>query len=87
MVINPGDEHEIHSDKVIAILDIQLKKSSTKLKKLLEYKKTQNELFGEYDISKSIIITDDYVYYSSYSPQTLKKKFNMTEIINKIDNY
>lgn len=87
MGISLGDEYEIHSEEVIAILDIQLKKTSTKLKNLIEYKKRKNELFGEYKISKSIIITDDYVYYSTYSPLTLKKKFNMTEIINKIDNY
>ncbi len=87
MFIDLDDEHVIHSKNLIAILDIQLKKSSIKLTNLLEDKKHQNELIGDPTISKSIIITDDYIYYSSYSPVTLKKKFNMTDIINKIDNY
>ena len=87
MFIDLDDEHVIHSEKVIAILDIQLKKSSIKLKKLLQYKKEHNELIGEYITGKSIIVTDKYIYYSPHSPLTLKKRFNRNEIIKKIDNY
>lgn len=87
MFIDLDDEHVIHSKKVISILDINLKKSSIKIKKLLQYKKTQNKLIGEAKTSKSIIITDDYIYYSPHSPLTLKKRFNRDEIIKKIDNY
>lgn len=87
MFIELDDEHVIHSEKVISILDIQLTKTSTRLKKLLEYKKEHNELFGECETGKAIIVTDEYMYYSPQSPFTLKKRFNRNEIIRKIDNY
>ncbi len=87
MFIEIDDEHVIRSEKVITILDIQLTKTSIKLKNLLKYKKEHNELMGESETGKSIIVTDKYIYYSSQSPLTLKKRFNRNEIIKKIDNY
>lgn len=87
MFIDIDDEHVIHSEDVISILDIQLKKSSIKLKKLLRYKKENNQLIGILRTSKSIIITDNIVYYSPLSTATLKKRFSMTDILNKLDHY
>ncbi|HLR59388.1 MAG TPA: extracellular matrix/biofilm biosynthesis regulator RemA family protein [Pseudogracilibacillus sp.] len=87
MFIELDDEHIIRSEEVVTILDIQLTKTSIKLKNLLKYKKNQNELMGNPETGKAIIITDEYIYYSSQSPLTLKKRFNRNEIIRKISNY
>ena len=87
MFIELDDEHIIRSEDVVTILDIQLTKTSIKLKSLLKYKKSQNELMGDPETGKAVIITDEYIYYSPQSPLTLKKRFNRNDIIRKISNY
>src|SRR5699024_6980775 len=76
------NDHVIRSEDVITILDVQLAKTSIKLKKLLKNKKEQNQLLDEVDNGKSIIVTDEYIYYSLQSQLTLKKRYNRNEIIN-----
>lgn len=87
MFIELDNEHIIRSEEVLTILDIQLTKTSIKLKDLLKYKKEKNELMGDPEKGKAIIITDEYIYYSPQSPLTLKKRFNRNEIIKKVSNF
>src|SRR5690625_4371653 len=80
------NDHVIRSEDVITILDVQLAKTSIKLKKLLKNKKEQNQLLGEVDNGKSIIVTDEYIYYSLQYSMTLKKRFIIKYIKNNTNN-
>ncbi len=73
-----GNNHVVESKYIISILDVQLERTSSKLQKLVDDFKQQDKLYGEEESAKSIVITDDVLYYSPLSTLTLKKtKKNM----------
>lgn len=78
-----GNDHVIESKQIISILDFQLIRSSSKLKKLIEKRKKDERVFGIEEDAKSIIITDDSLYYSPFSTYTLKKREELHKVINK----
>lgn len=73
-----GNNHVVESKYIISILDVQLEQTSSKLQRLVDDFKQQDKLYGEEESAKSIVITDDVLYYSPLSTLTLKKtKKNM----------
>ena len=78
MFIYIGNNHVVESKYIISILDVQLEQTSSKLQRLVDDFKQQDKLYGEEESAKSIVITDDVLYYSPLSTLTLKKtKKNM----------
>ncbi len=73
-----GNYHVVESKYIISILDVQLEQTSSKLQRLIDDFKQKDKLYGDEESAKSIVITDDVLYYSPLSTLTLKKtKKNM----------
>lgn len=68
-----GNDHVVKSTYIISILDAQLEQTSTKLQRIIEDFKEQDKLYGDQKDAKSIVITDNALYYSPLSTLTLKK--------------
>ena len=73
MFIYIGNDHVVESKYIISILDVQLKQTSSKLQRIVQDFKMNEKLFGDEADAKSLILTDDALYYSPLSTMTLKK--------------
>lgn len=73
MYLYIGNDHVVKSTYIISILDVQLKLTSSKLQRIIGDFKQQDQVYGEQTDAKSIIITDNALYYSPLSTLTLKK--------------
>lgn len=83
MYIHLGGDMIIRSNKVIAILDKQIKELSQDNRNLFQnHKKKKNIISVSDDEPMSIVITDDEIYYSPISSLTLKRR---TEILSEIE--
>lgn len=67
-----GNDDVIETDKIICILDYQ--PNASQLRKLIDERKRAEKVVGNEKEAKSIIITDDQIYFSYLSTQTLKKR-------------
>lgn len=78
MYIHIGEEILVKTIDVIAIFDFQIieesKENQLFIDRLLEEKRLID--VGEKE-SKSVIITNEFIYFSSFSPSTLKKRSEM----------
>ncbi|MGW8958714.1 extracellular matrix regulator RemB [Paenibacillus sp. NPDC055715] len=77
MYIHLGGEKIIRSSELVAIFDISIEKSSKISKQYVNHAQQQKhvEMIGEEE-AKSIVVTQNTVYYSSISSTTLKKRAN-----------
>ena len=87
MFIYIGNDEVVESCKIISILEFQLIHSSPKLRHLLEDRKKRDKVFGSVTDAKSIIITDDCIYYSPLSTTTLKNREELHEMMNQVEKY
>ncbi|MEI3604454.1 DUF370 domain-containing protein [Pseudogracilibacillus sp. SE30717A] len=74
MFIYIGNDDVVESKKIIIILDYQLTYSSPKLRQLINKHKEEDSIHGSEEDAKSVIITEDCIYYSPFSTSTLKKR-------------
>ena len=74
-----GNDIVIESKSIIAIFDAELIKNSRRLLHIVKENKEKETLFGDKASAKSIIMTDDAVYYSSLSTLTLKNREELYE--------
>ncbi len=77
MYIHIGGEKVIRAVELIAIFDMNMEQASKLSKEFVEQAAIAKkvETIGEEE-SKSIVVTDDWVYYSPISSATLKKRAN-----------
>lgn len=77
MYIHLGGEKIIRSSELVAIFDISIEKSSKISKQYVNHAQQQKhiEMIGEEE-AKSIVVTQNTVYYSPISTTTLKKRAN-----------
>ena len=81
-----GNSEIIKTETIICVLDYQLMQSSTKFKKFIKQREKKIHLIGEVKEIKSIIITDDELFFSPLSTITLKKRNDIyTTIMNSED--
>ncbi|MDT3425215.1 hypothetical protein J2Z22_000731 [Paenibacillus forsythiae] len=78
MYIHLGGEKIIRSSELIAIFDISIEKSSKQSKQFVAAALNDKRLerIGEEE-AKSIVVTQNVVYYSPISSSTLKKRSRM----------
>jgi hypothetical protein len=77
MFIHLGGEKIIRASELIAIFDLSIEKSSKISKQFIQHAGKQNlvEIIGEEE-SKTLVVTENKVYYSPISSTTLKKRAN-----------
>lgn len=80
-----GNDHVIESKQIISILEFQLIHSSLKLKQLINKMENNDRVFGIQADAKSIIITDDSIYYSPFATLTLKKREELYAAMNQVE--
>jgi extracellular matrix regulatory protein B len=75
MFIHLGDDILIKSNEVIAIFDYNLVEENETNRLFIDRCLEEKKLIDVGDKStKSIIITSQYIYFSPFSPATLKKR-------------
>jgi len=88
MFIHIGDDHVIESEDVISIIDCELISSSSIVEEMIFNQRKNQRVFETPDAdAKAIVITKDYIYFSSLSVLTLKKRANMTSTLNKLEDF
>jgi hypothetical protein len=75
MYIHLGGEKIIRTSQLVAIFDVSIEQSSKLSRQFVAQaqKKREVELIGEEE-PKSIVVTEEKVYYSPISTSTLKKR-------------
>lgn len=84
MFIHIGNNEVIKDESIIAIVNYQLAKETEQLHTISKHKEVIKLIEKEESI-KSMIITDNYLFYSPLSSATLKKRENLFVTISKID--
>ncbi|BAC11961.1 extracellular matrix regulator RemB [Oceanobacillus iheyensis] len=87
MFIHIGNGNVIRTKEIVAIIDCNLLSSSSIVDEMMEAWKKNKKVSGPRKHAKSIMLTEDHVYFSSLSVATLKKRSSMMSTINKLDDY
>lgn len=87
MFIHIGNDNVIQSEDIISIIDFNVITSSSIMEKMVLFAKKEEKIFGPSTEAKSVVITEELIYYSSLSVPTLKKRASMISTINKLEDY
>ncbi|MEN1966524.1 extracellular matrix/biofilm biosynthesis regulator RemA family protein [Lentibacillus sp. N15] len=87
MFIHIGNDTVIQSNDVITIVDRNVVTSSSIMEEMINDAQRRKKLAGDIPDSKSVVVTNDHIYYSSLSVSTLKKRASMISTISKLDDY
>lgn len=87
MFIHIGNNNVIRSRKIVSILDFSIIASSSIMEEMIQEKKKRKKIKGPLSSAKSVVITNDLIYYSSLSVPTLKKRSGFNSVIKKFENY
>ena len=87
MFIHIGDDHLIRSRDIITIVEIDVITSSTAMEEMLTIYKENNRLIGSKEDAKSVIITDQKIYYSQLAVLTLKKRSSIVSMLSQTKEY
>lgn len=85
MFIHIGNDHVVRTRDIIMMIDYHQLQTTSTLKESLKHWQENQQVIGSMDTAKTIIITTDYVYLSSLSIATLKKRSSITSMLNKVD--
>lgn len=85
MFVHIGNDYVLHSKNIISIIDYNLIQSSSIIKKMMKFAKEKQKVKGAKQTAKSVVITDEYIYFSTLSVSTLKKRSSMISTINTTD--
>lgn len=86
MFLHIGNDEVIKSKSIIIIVNYQLAKETNQLASINRGKEIIELVSNEEQI-KSIIITNEKVYYSPLSSATLKKRDSLYKSIAKLDTF
>ncbi|MFC4558492.1 extracellular matrix regulator RemB [Virgibacillus kekensis] len=87
MFIHIGNDNVIRSEDVISIIDRNVITSSSIMEEMMENAAKQKIVVSPVDEAKSVVITNQKIYYSSLSVSTLKKRASMISTISKLDDF
>lgn len=87
MFIHIGNDNVIQSKDVISIIDRNIISSSIIMEEMMNNVKSQERVYGPTDEAKSVVITNEQVYFSTLSVSTLKKRASMISTISKLDDF
>lgn len=87
MFIHIGNHYVIQSKNIISIIEQNVINSSTIMEEMIQNLQKKSKVFGPIKNAKSVVITSEYVYFTSLSVPTLKKRAKMTSTISKLEDY
>lgn len=82
MFIYIGNDYVVESKKIIAIFDMELVRQSKRLTSIVKTKEKDKQLYGSKNDAKSIILTEDAIYFSPLSTLTLKNRDELYQTIS-----
>lgn len=82
MFINLGDNQTVHSKEIILIIDQNATVSSSIMEEMIDNKRKQSKVIESKKVAKSVVITNDLIYFSSLSVLTLKKRSSAFSLIS-----
>ncbi|HEX6593311.1 MAG TPA: extracellular matrix/biofilm biosynthesis regulator RemA family protein [Bacillota bacterium] len=83
MFIHIGNGNIIRTHTIITIIDESVITSSAIMEKLIE----EETVVGSRNDAKSVVITEQFIYFSTLSVTTLKKRASMISTLNRLDDY
>ncbi|MBU8905753.1 extracellular matrix regulator RemB [Desertibacillus haloalkaliphilus] len=85
MFIHLGGDTVIRSKDVVAILDSEMENTSSDTTDFLDAFRKSNQIIEiSEDLTKSIVVTEEHVYFSPISSVTLKRR---AQVISEFDSY
>ncbi|MEN2467114.1 extracellular matrix/biofilm biosynthesis regulator RemA family protein [Ornithinibacillus sp. JPR2-1] len=85
MFIHIGNGNVIRSNDIISIVDHNIISSSTIMDEMITA--NQTHIIGPKEGAKSVVITNNQLYFSALSVATLKKRASIKSTISKLDDY
>lgn len=86
MFIHIGNDHVVQEKEIVAIIDYNIISSSSIMKETMHHWEEKEIIIGLSSDAKSVIITNNYVYLSSLSISTLKKRSSISSLLSKMDD-
>ncbi|WP_080871872.1 extracellular matrix regulator RemB [Oceanobacillus timonensis] len=87
MFIHIGNDNVIRSREVISIINYDLYTNTSGMYQLIQEWKKKNKVSGPEEEAKSIMITEDHIYFSSLSVATLRKRTGILTTISNLEDY
>lgn len=87
MFIQIGNNNTIRTETIITIIDYHLFTATAVMKKIMKAKEDQKKIIKIKQTPKSVIITNDLIYYSSLSVMTLQKRSGFDSMIKGSENH
>lgn len=87
MFIHIGNGNVIQSKDVIAIIDYQSISSSVIMGEMIQAWKKEKKIVGPKSNAKSVIVTENQIYYTAVSVSTLKKRTGITQGISNEQDF
>jgi len=85
--IHIGNNNIIRSRDIVSIVDHNTLKSSSIMGEMIDNGTKENKVIGPIKDSKSIVLTSDFIYYSTLSVVTLKKRSSSHSMVKKAEKY
>lgn len=87
MFIHIGNDNVVQSKEVITIMDRNVVSSSSIMEEMMDNMGKEEKVFGPTENAKSVVITNELIYFSSLSVPTLKKRASMISTISKLEDF
>lgn len=86
MFIHIGNDNVIRSREIVTIIEQDVLSSSSIMEEMMQNGREDGIVMGTEKGAKSVVITTDYIYYSTLSVSTLKKRSGIVSMIHKLDD-
>lgn len=87
MFIHIGNDNVIRSREIVAIIDYDLYTNASGMYQMIQEWKQQNKVSGPEKHAKSIMVTENHIFFSSLSVTTLRKRSGILTTISNLENY
>jgi extracellular matrix regulatory protein B len=85
LFIHIGNGNVIRSKDIVSIIDYNIISSSVIVDEMM--RENLDQTIGSEEGAKSVVITNDHLYWSTLSVATLRKRASMMSTISKLDDY
>ncbi|MCT1901756.1 extracellular matrix regulator RemB [Oceanobacillus sojae] len=87
MFIHIGNDNVIRSREVIAIIDYDLYTNASGMYQMIQEWKQKDRVSGPEKKAKSIMITENHIFFSTLSVATLRKRSGILTTISNLEDY
>lgn len=87
MFIHIGNSNAVRTKNIIAIIDYSLYASSGVIGNIVNADDSQTKIIKIKQTPKSVVITNDLIYYSSLSVYTLRKRSGYDSVMKNAEKF